>query len=91
MERALSLLEQRSLRPGRGNHQYWYLSAACNLVGIQFEPERAQALEKQATDRVCKLHYKILSLQDEDGEVKVVKDVSDKTVFRTRASKIDCQ
>ncbi|KAF2680180.1 hypothetical protein K458DRAFT_445398 [Lentithecium fluviatile CBS 122367] len=68
MDKAYRVLEQRALRPGRGNHQYFYVSAAHSLAGTLFEPERAQALEKQATDRVCKLYYKILSLQDEPLE-----------------------
>ncbi|KAF1953148.1 hypothetical protein CC80DRAFT_150507 [Byssothecium circinans] len=60
------LLEERSMRPGRGTHQYWFLSAACSLVSIQFEPAtRTKALERQACDRVCKLLYRVLSLQDE--------------------------
>ena len=88
MEKAFRLLEQRSLRPGRGNHQYWYLSAACSLAAIQFEPERAQALEKQATDRVCKLLYKMLSLQVDDGEVNVVQEVSLHTAHWACVSKL---
>jgi hypothetical protein len=81
MEKAFRLLEQRSLRPGRGNHQYWYLSAACSLVGIQFEPGRTQALEKLATDRVCKLAYKVLSLQVEDREEDLVQEVMCKNLL----------
>ncbi|KAJ4302986.1 hypothetical protein N0V90_001877 [Kalmusia sp. IMI 367209] len=67
--KALRLLEERSMRPGRGNHHYWYISAAISLVTIQYEPENTRVLERQASDRVCKLLYQILSLQDEDGEV----------------------
>jgi hypothetical protein len=81
MEKAFRILEQRSLRPGRGNHQYWYLSAACSMVNIQFEPGRTQALEKQATDRVCKLLYKILSLQDEADEECMAHEVSVSEAF----------
>ena len=85
MDNAFRMLEQRSLRPGRGNHQYWYLSAACSLVGIQFDPGRTQALEKQATDRVCKLAYKILSLQDEDQEDDLGVEVRVLQVHQVRA------
>jgi hypothetical protein len=83
IDKAFRLLEQRSLRPGRGNHQYWYLSAACSLVRIQFDPGRAQALEKQATDRVCKLWYKILSLQEESSEEYMAQEVSSSTLSWT--------
>jgi hypothetical protein len=75
MDKSFRLLEQRSLRPGRGDHHYWCLSAAYSLVNIQFEPGRAQALERQATDRVCKLEYKKLSLRDEPLEDYIVQEV----------------
>ncbi|KAL1608198.1 hypothetical protein SLS60_003137 [Paraconiothyrium brasiliense] len=70
----LKLLEERSMRPGRGNHHYWYLSAAISLVGIRFAEadgkgeEEKQDLMREATDRVCALLYRVLALQDEQGE-----------------------
>jgi hypothetical protein len=76
MEDTFQLLEERSLRPGRGDHQYWYLSAACSLVSIQFEPQRTQLLEREACDRVCRLLYKVLSLQDDPLEVSLAREVS---------------
>ena len=53
------------MRPGRGNHHYWLLSAATSLVGIQYDPEKRAALELEATDRVCSLLYRVLALQEE--------------------------
>lgn len=70
---ALKLLEERSMRPGRGSHHYWYLSAAISLVQIQFaeadgkgEPEKKK-LEREAGDRVCALLYRVMALQQEEG------------------------
>lgn len=74
-EKALRLLEERSLRPGRGNHQYWVLSAAVSLVSIQFDAQKAEALERTAVDRVCKLLYMTLALQDDNCEEALVQDV----------------
>ncbi|KAF1971756.1 hypothetical protein BU23DRAFT_469893 [Bimuria novae-zelandiae CBS 107.79] len=63
---ALRLLEERSMRPGRGNHHFWYLSAAISLVETQYRPEDIQMLEGEASERVCALLYRMLALQDED-------------------------
>jgi len=75
LDKALKLLEERCLRPGRGNHHYWVISAAISLVLIQFEPQKTLMLEKQATERVCKLLYRQLSLQDEESEDELVQEV----------------
>ncbi|KAF2004480.1 hypothetical protein P154DRAFT_617026 [Amniculicola lignicola CBS 123094] len=68
IEKALSIIEERSIRPGRGNHQYWIVSAACSLARSKRDPENADELRKQAAGRVSRLLYKILSLQDDVGE-----------------------
>ncbi|KAJ4353791.1 uncharacterized protein N0V89_005521 [Didymosphaeria variabile] len=71
---SLRLLEERSMRPGRGNHHYWYLSAAISLVSIRFAEadgkgeEEKEGLSREAGDRVCALLYRVLALQDEQGE-----------------------
>jgi hypothetical protein len=65
---ALKLMEERSLRPGRGNHHYWYLSAAISLVSIQYAPEQRSYLEEEAGGRVCNLLYRMLALQDDEGD-----------------------
>ncbi|KAH7116979.1 hypothetical protein B0J11DRAFT_106105 [Dendryphion nanum] len=68
MDKALALLEERCMRPGRGSHQYWYISAARSLVQIKLAPHRAELFKRQATDRVSRLLYKTLSLQDDPSE-----------------------
>lgn len=65
---ALKLLEERSMRPGRGNHHYWYLSGAVSLVSIQYAPEQRLNLEEEAGGRVCNLLYRMLALQDDEGD-----------------------
>ncbi|KAF2107497.1 hypothetical protein BDV96DRAFT_606350 [Lophiotrema nucula] len=75
MERSLRLQEERSMRPGRGNHQFWYVSAAISLVRTQFDPSRADILKRQAGDRVAKLLYKILALQDDSSEEYLANEV----------------
>lgn len=68
---ALRLLEERSMRPGRGSHHYWYLSAAVGLVSLRYasaegasdgEKERLRVL---AGERVCALLYRVLALKEE--------------------------
>ncbi|KAF2652358.1 hypothetical protein K491DRAFT_51549 [Lophiostoma macrostomum CBS 122681] len=75
IEKALRLQEERALRPGRGNKQFWYISAACSIVRIQFDPTRADLHKRQAGDRVSRLLYKILSLQDDSNEDYLVTEV----------------
>lgn len=68
---ALRLLEERCMRPGRGSHHYWYLSAAISLVAIRHtgaEGEDRRKLEIEATERVAVLLYRVLALREE-GEV----------------------
>ena len=77
MNQALRLQEERAMRPGRGSHQYWYVDSACSLVGIKFEPSRTDALRRQAVDRVSRLLYRILSLQDDPSENYLASEVSD--------------
>lgn len=68
MEKALRLQEERAMRPGRGSHMHWYLSAAYSLVSIKRDPVRVHVFRRQAVDRVAKLLYKILHLQDPSDE-----------------------
>ena len=75
MEKALRLQEERSMRPGRGNHQFWYVSAAYSLVSTKLEPQRAEILQIQSTDRISKLYFKILGSQEE-SKYYLVDDVS---------------
>ncbi|KAF2738580.1 hypothetical protein EJ04DRAFT_560586 [Polyplosphaeria fusca] len=72
---ALRLLEERSMRPGRGNHQFWYISAGCSLVRTQFEPAKADVYRRQACDRVARLLHRILALQDEEGGENLANEV----------------
>jgi hypothetical protein len=65
---ALRLQEERAMRPGRGSHNHWYLSAAYSLVCIKLDPLRSEVFRREAADRVAKLLYKILSLQDSTDE-----------------------
>lgn len=76
IEKAFRLQEERSMRPGRGNHQAWYVSAACSLVRIELEPEKAKGLKQQACDRVSRLLYKVLALQDDNNEEYLANEVS---------------
>ncbi|KAF2474124.1 uncharacterized protein BDR25DRAFT_280869 [Lindgomyces ingoldianus] len=75
IEKALRLQEESSMRPGRGSHQYWYLSAAASLVQTRFEPEHEAVLRMQVTDRISKLFYKILSLQEDHGDEYLANEV----------------
>jgi hypothetical protein len=65
---ALRIQEERAMRPGRGSHNHWYLSAAYSLVGIKLDPLHSEVFRREAADRVAKLLYKILSLQDSTDE-----------------------
>ncbi|KAF2868316.1 hypothetical protein BDV95DRAFT_500925 [Massariosphaeria phaeospora] len=67
LQKALRLQEERAMRPGRGSHQHWYCSAAYSLVGIKYDPANADVLKRQAVDRVSRLLYKVLSLQDDSS------------------------
>ena len=68
MEKALRLQEERAMRPGRGSHQHWYISAAYSFVSIQLDPTRVEIFRHQAVDRVARLLYKVLSMQDPNDE-----------------------
>ncbi|KAF2715072.1 hypothetical protein K504DRAFT_445979 [Pleomassaria siparia CBS 279.74] len=68
MEKALRLHEERALRPGRGSHQHWYISAAYGFVSVKLDPPRIEVFKRQAVDRVARLLYKILSLQEPSAE-----------------------
>lgn len=74
-ETALRLQEERAMRPGRGMEFFWYVSAAVSLVGIQFKTTKAGALKRQAVDRISKLLYRVLALQDEPTEETLATEV----------------
>jgi hypothetical protein len=46
------------------------------LVNLQFEPSRAEAIKLQAIDRVSRLLYKMLALQEEPTEQSLASEVS---------------
>jgi hypothetical protein len=75
-EKSLRLQEERAMRPGRGTEYFWYVSAAISLVGIQFQPAQTDLLKRQAVDRIAKLLYKVLSLQDDPTEETLANEVS---------------
>jgi hypothetical protein len=74
-EKALSLQEERAMRPGRGMEYFWYVSAAIGLVSIEFQTAKSEILQRQASDRVAKLLYKVLALQDDPSEETLATEV----------------
>ncbi|KAF2031397.1 hypothetical protein EK21DRAFT_63366 [Setomelanomma holmii] len=74
-EKSLRLQEERAARPGRGSEYYWYTSAAVSLVRKQFKPTQAELMQRQAIDRVAKLLYKVLSLQDDPTEETLATEI----------------
>ena len=76
IENALTLQEERAMRPGRGSEYFWYVSAAISLADTQFRPTQSEDMKRQATDRVAKLLYKTLSLQDDPGEETLATEVN---------------
>lgn len=76
IEKALRLLEERGLRPGRGIKQFWYISAARSIVQIEFQPSHTDILKRQATDRVSSFYYKTLSLQGDPTDQSIPTEVS---------------
>jgi hypothetical protein len=76
VEKSLRLQEERAMRPGRGSEYFWYVSAAVSLVGMQYDPSQSKVLQRQAVDRVAKLMYKMLSLQDDPSEETLATEVS---------------
>jgi hypothetical protein len=83
-EFALRLQEERAMRPGRGTEYFWYVSAAVSLVGIQFKTAKVDVLKRQAVDRISKLLYRVLALQDEPTEETLATEVSHRSC--TKAS-----
>jgi hypothetical protein len=75
VEKSLRLQEERVMRPGRGSEYFWYISAAISLVGIQFNPSQSDTLKRQAMDRVAKLLYRVLSLQDDPSDETLASEV----------------
>lgn len=49
------------MRPGRGFHQFWFVSAAWSLVRTRLNPDLAQVLKQRAPDKLSKLYYKVLA------------------------------
>ncbi|KAH5645189.1 hypothetical protein HBI51_111440 [Parastagonospora nodorum] len=74
-EKALRLLEERAMRPGKGTEYFWYVSAAVSLVETQFQPSQSDSLKRQAADRVAKLLHKSLSVLDEPTEETLATEV----------------
>lgn len=75
MEKAFCLQEQRALRPGRGIHQYWFVSGAYSLSQVRRDPSQAIKIKEHALDRVSAVYYKILALQENPGEYYLVDEV----------------
>jgi hypothetical protein len=57
---AFKIMEERSMRRGRGLQQAWYVSVAWSLVEMKMDPERAPTIKAQATERVAALYRSIL-------------------------------
>jgi hypothetical protein len=53
---AFKLLEDKFMRQGRGYDHFWWVSAACAIVQAKLEPELAEEIKLQATDRVAELY-----------------------------------
>ncbi|KAF1942115.1 hypothetical protein EJ02DRAFT_346248 [Clathrospora elynae] len=70
ISKALNLQEERVLHVGRG------IGAAVGLVSLQFDPSQSDALKTQAIDRVSRLLYKMLSLQEEPSEQSLTSEVN---------------
>jgi hypothetical protein len=75
-EKALRLQEERAMRPGRGTEYFWYVSASISLVSIQFQTTKSEVLKRQAANRVAKLLYRVLALQDDPSEETLATEVS---------------
>jgi hypothetical protein len=61
LEDAFKILEERSMRRGRGYHQFWYISVAFWLVQSKLDPENASKFKLQAMERVARLYHKALA------------------------------
>ncbi|CAO2649466.1 Nn.00g068510.m01.CDS01 [Neocucurbitaria sp. VM-36] len=75
LHKAFRLQEERAMRSGRGYRACWFLSAAVGLVGMQFDPSQSESVKIQAIDRVSRLLYKMLSLQDGPDEQSLASEV----------------
>lgn len=65
LDKALRILEERAMRPGRGQHLFWFISAAYSLVQSKITPEHSDVCKLQATERVAKLYYKMLAFRED--------------------------
>ena len=76
LHKALRLQEERAMRPGRGSEQHWHLSAAVGLVGQQFDPSQSETVKLQLIDRISRLLYKMLALQEGPDKQSLASEVS---------------
>jgi hypothetical protein len=58
---AFKLLEEKFMRLGRGYDHFWWVSAAYSIVQAKLEPELAEEIKLQATERVAELYRKKLA------------------------------
>lgn len=49
------------MRSGRGYDHFWWVSAACSIVQAKLEPELAEEIKLQATERVAMLYRRKLT------------------------------
>lgn len=75
LHKALRLHEERATRLGCSTKPYWYLSAALSLVNIQYDTSQSATLKSHAIDRVSRLYYKMLSLQEEPNAQNSAREV----------------
>jgi hypothetical protein len=77
---AFKLLEERFMRSGRGYDHFWWVSAACSIVQAKLEPELAEQIKLQATERVAELYRRKLAYTEtvstmvQEGEIPPLED-----------------
>jgi hypothetical protein len=64
---AFKLLEEKFMRQGRGYDHFWWVSAACSIVQVKLEPELAEEIKLQTTERVAELYRKKLAHMETDS------------------------
>lgn len=66
---AFKLLEEKFMRQGRGYDHFWWVSAACSIVQVKLEPELAEGIKLQTTERVAELYRKKLAHMETDSAI----------------------
>jgi hypothetical protein len=66
---AFKLLEEKFMRQGRGYDHFWWVSAACSIVQVKLEPELAEEIKLQTTERVAELYRKKLAHMEAESAV----------------------